>query len=181
MTESVKGVSVWLSESHVHVMPVEAIAGWKRLLGLSSNREAVAAMLSAQDSDDMVEGERNAWTPAYEQLMADTAKDLGQESESLIKPMTLSGASLAVNGINETRNALGLPTQQVSQLQTLAAYGANSDTEETISLPDTVDVDDIDAQLAELESDIEAAESEFDEGIVRMVQQATAEDKPDAV
>lgn len=151
-----KSVVIKISDNHIHEIPAEALAGWQLLLGTSTLRETVAAILTAQDTNGG-EDERNNWTPAYEQLFGELAEDLNQ-ADTLVKPLSVSGVSLVANGRNETRAALGLPTADVDQLQMFASYGYET-ADEIIPLPDYVDVEDLESQLEDVS---EAVESEME-------------------
>lgn len=167
-----------INDGHYHMIPAATLAGWRILLGTATLRETVAAILTAQDTDT-VEGERNNWTPAYEQLFGELAEDLNQ-ADTLTKPLSVDGVSLVANGRNETRAALGLPTADVSQLQMFASYGYET-ADEVISLPNYVDEDDLNSQLEDVSDAVESEAATFTRNMMDMIVRRHEKDEPEAL
>lgn len=139
------------------VFSAQTIASWSALLGLESTKEAIAAIISAEEprgACDLKTG-RNAWTDAYDALEAtldDSAPPsnlMAVDGSGRIEPNPLVAA------YNKTRKALGLglikpPTSGAffvlennqAEAQTQAESGSGIDTS-------CVDAD----EVAKLEAD----------------------------
>lgn len=145
----------------VHVIPLEAIASWRTLLGLGSDAEAVAAILQARDPGVLDPGtSRNAWTSAYEQCERERLIDLNQTGRAAtrraIAPVT---HALVDDGRAETRRLLGLPSGSVMAMRLM-----DEDDEPpapTIPLPESVDAQQLDDVLAGVRQVIDAARERF--------------------
>lgn len=122
-----------------YVIPLEAIASWRTLLGLGSDVEAVAAILQASDPGVLDPAtSRNAWTSAYEQCERERLLDLNQTTAAAMR-RAVAPVSLALvdDGRAETRRLLGLPAGDVAAMRLMDEDGEPP--EQTIPLPDEVD------------------------------------------
>ena len=122
-----------------HVIPLEAIASWRTLLGLGSDVEAVAAIMQAKDPGVLDPAtSRNAWTSAYEQCERERLLDLNQTTAAAMR-RAVAPVSLALvdDGRAETRRLLGLPSGSVAAMKIMDEDGEPP--EQTIPLPDEVD------------------------------------------
>ena len=122
-----------------HVIPLEAIASWRTLLGLGSDLEAVAAILQASDPGVLDPAtSRNAWTSAYEQCERERLLDLNQTTAAAMR-RAVAPVSLALvdDGRAETRRLLGLPSGSVMAMSLMDEE--DEPPEQTIPLPDEVD------------------------------------------
>lgn len=122
-----------------YVIPLEAIASWRTLLGLGSDVEAVAAILQASDPGVLDSAtSRNAWTSAYEQCERERLLDLNQTTAAAMR-RAVAPVSLALvdDGRAETRRLLGLPAGDVAAMRLMDEDGEPP--EQTIPLPDEVD------------------------------------------
>lgn len=122
-----------------YVIPLEAIASWRTLLGLGSDVEAVAAILQASDPGVLDPAtSRNAWTSAYEQCERERLLDLNQTTAAAMR-RAVSPVSLALvdDGRAETRRLLGLPSGSVMAMSLMDEE--DEPPEQTIPLPDEVD------------------------------------------
>lgn len=122
-----------------YVIPLEAIASWRTLLGLGSDVEAVAAIMQARDPGVLDPAtSRNAWTSAYEQCERERLLDLNQTTAAAMRravaPVSLA---LVADGRAETRRLLGLPSGSVMAMRLMDEDGEPP--EQTIPLPDEVD------------------------------------------
>ena len=82
-----------------YVIPLEAIASWRTLLGLGSDVEAVAAILQASDPGVLDPAtSRNAWTSAYEQCERERLLDLNQTASAAMRRAV---ARVAFGGVLE--------------------------------------------------------------------------------
>lgn len=165
-----KYLRVYKAEGETHLIDIEAIASWKKLLGLSTDRETVAAILTAQIPEEDENSDRNVWTSAYEQVEKDAFTRLGVESA--VQPMTLSGDSTVVDGRMATREALGLPAGSLPQLQALSVDGTSP--EESIGLPDYVDSDELDSVLDSISDRVSEAFERFEQGFEQGVEAVRA-------
>lgn len=131
-----------------YVIPLEAIASWRTLLGLGSDVEAVAAIMQARDPGVLDPAtSRNAWTSAYEQCERERLLDLNQEHRAArVRAMSPTG-SLVSDGRMETRRLLGLSTVQTFTLAMVDETGQSD--ERTIPLPENIDADKLAELLAE--------------------------------
>lgn len=122
-----------------HVIPLEAIASWRILLGLGSDVEAVAAILQASDPGVLDPAtSRNAWTSAYEQCERERLLDLNQTAEAAMRrALAPVSHALVDDGRAETRRLLGLPSGSVMAMSLMDEE--DEPPEQTISLPDEVD------------------------------------------
>ena len=122
-----------------YVIPLEAIASWRTLLGLGSDVEAVAAIMQARDPGVLDPAtSRNAWTSAYEQCERERLLDLNQTTAAAMR-RAVAPVSLALvdDGRAETRRLLGLPSGSVAAMKIMDEDGELP--EQTIPLPDEVD------------------------------------------
>ena len=122
-----------------YVIPLEAIASWRTLLGLGSDVEAVAAIMQARDPGVLDPAtSRNAWTSAYEQCERERLLDLNQTTAAAMR-RAVAPVSLALvdDGRAETRRLLGLPSGSVAAMKIMDEDGEPP--EQTIPLPDEVD------------------------------------------
>lgn len=152
----------------VHVIPLEAIASWRILLGLGSDSEAVAAILQASDPGVLdTETGRNAWTSAYEQCERERLLDLNQvdaaATRRAVAPVSLA---LVDDGRAETRRLLGLPSGSVMAMRLMSEEDESP--VQSIPMPDGVDTDELDAILSDtrIASRIRGAESRFVDGLL---------------
>lgn len=122
-----------------YVIPLEAIASWRTLLGLGSYVEAVAAILQASDPGVLDPAtSRNAWTSAYEQCERERLLDLNQTTAAAMR-RAVAPVSLALvdDGRAETRRLLGLPSGSVMAMRLMDEE--DEPPAQTIPLPDAVD------------------------------------------
>lgn len=122
-----------------NVIPLDAIASWRTLLGLGSYVEAVAAILQASDPGVLDPAtSRNAWTSAYEQCERERLLDLNQTTAAAMR-RAVAPVSLALvdDGRAETRRLLGLPSGSVMAMRLMDEE--DEPPEQTIPLPDEVD------------------------------------------
>ena len=122
-----------------NVIPLDAIASWRTLLGLGSNVEAVAAILQARDPGVLDPAtSRNAWTSAYEQCERERLLDLNQTVKAATRrAIAPVSHALVDDGRAETRRLLGLPSGSVAAMKIMDEDGEPP--EQTIPLPDEVD------------------------------------------
>ena len=131
-----------------NVIPLDAIASWRTLLGLGSDVEAVAAIMQAQDPGVLdPETGRNAWTSAYEQCEHDRANDLNQSGLAAMRRAKTLAGGLASDGRRLTRSLLGLPPGDTRALRLLSTDDEPPAT--TIPLPDGVDATQLESVLSE--------------------------------
>ena len=125
----------------VHVIPLEAVASWRLLLGLGSDAEAVAAILQASDPGVLdASTSRNAWTSAYEQCERERLLDLNQsKAAAMRRAVTPVSLALVDDGRAETRRLLGLPSGSVMAMRLLSED--DEQPEQSIPMPDGVDAD----------------------------------------
>lgn len=145
----------------VHVIPLEAVASWRLLLGLGSDAEAVAAILQARDPGVLDPAtSRNAWTSAYEQCERERLIDLGQAGRAAtrraVAPVT---HALVDDGRAETRRLLGLPSGSVMAMRLMDEEDELPD--QTIPLPDEVDARQLGDVLAGVRTVIDEARDRF--------------------
>ena len=122
-----------------YVIPLEAIASWRTLLGLGSDVEAVAAILQASDPGVLDPAtSRNAWTSAYEQCERERLLDLNQTAAAAVRrALAPVSHALVDDGRAETRRLLGLPAGDVAAMRLMDEDGEPP--AQTIPLPDEVD------------------------------------------
>lgn len=122
-----------------NVIPLDAIASWRTLLGLGSYVEAVAAILQASDPGVLDPAtSRNAWTSAYEQCERERLLDLNQSKAAAMKrAVDPFSYALVDDGRAETRRLLGLPAGDVAAMRLMDEDGESP--EQTIPLPEEVD------------------------------------------
>ena len=122
-----------------HVIPLEAIASWRTLLGLGSDVEAVAAIMQARDPGVLDPAtSRNAWTSAYEQCERERLLDLNQTTAAAMRRAVAPvSRALVDDGRAETRRLLGLPSGSVMAMSLMDEE--DEPPEQTIPLPDEVD------------------------------------------
>lgn len=153
-----------------HLIPLEAIASWRELLGMGSDVETVAAIMQAKDPGilDRDTG-RNAWTSAYEQAEHDLLADRNQVRAAFYRARSPSGA-LAADGRAETRRLLGLPGSPSDSYESEAEAAvmalsddepADEDTVSPLALPDSVDADNLASLLTEHAAQIDRARDRF--------------------
>ena len=123
----------------IHVIPLEAVASWRTLLGLGSDTEAVAAILQARDPGVLDPAtSRNAWTSAYEQCERERLLDLNQTVKAATRrAIAPVSHALVDDGRAETRRLLGLPSGSVMAMRLMDEE--DEPPEQTIPLPDEVD------------------------------------------
>lgn len=152
----------------VHVIPLEAVASWRTLLGLGSDSEAVAAILQATDPGVLDPAtSRNAWTSAYEQCERERLLDLNQASAAAMR-RALAPVSLALvdDGRAETRRLLGLPSGSVMAMRLMSEEDEPPST--SIPMPDGVDSAELESLLADpqVSERIEAARDRFERDLI---------------
>ena len=123
----------------IHVIPLEAVASWRTLLGLGSDTEAVAAIMQARDPGVLDPAtSRNAWTSAYEQCERERLLDLNQTVKAATRrAIAPVSHALVDDGRAETRRLLGLPSGSVMAMRLMDEE--DEPPEQTIPLPDEVD------------------------------------------
>lgn len=150
-----------------HVIPLEAIASWRELLGLSSDMETVAAIMQATDPGILdPDTGRNAWTSAYEQCERERLLDLNQESKAALhRAFTLRGG-LTSDGRALTRQLLGLPGGNVAQIRLMDDIGQTP--AQSIPLPDGLDQTELDdvLQSPQVADHIQQARDKFNHDII---------------
>lgn len=132
-----------------HVIPLEAIASWRTLLGLGSDTEAVAAILQARDPGVLdTATSRNAWTSAYEQCERERLLDMNQSKAAAMR-RAVAPVSLALvdDGRAETRRLLGLPAGDVAAMRLMDEDGEPPD--QSIPMPGNVDSEALEKLLAD--------------------------------
>lgn len=152
----------------VHVIPLEAVASWRLLLGLGSDVEAVAAILQARDPGVLDPAtSRNAWTSAYEQCERERLLDLSQ-TDAAAKRRALAPVSHALvdDGRAETRRLLGLPAGDVAAMRLMDETGTPPPG--TIPMPENVDSEALEQLLADPQTAtrIEAARDRFEHDLI---------------
>lgn len=121
----------------IHYIPLDAIASWGELLGVSDTAKVVEAIIQVRSnrSDPGVIDKttsRNAWTSAYEQCEKDALSDLNQTRRAALHPVLKAGGALASDGRAETRRLLGLETGETE----LAALSDEAGAQPTASAQD---------------------------------------------
>lgn len=151
-----------------HVIPLEAVASWRTLLGLGSDVEAVAAIMQARDPGVLDPAtSRNAWTSAYEQCERERLLDLNQTTAAAMRravaPVSLA---LVADGRSETRRLLGLPSGSVMAMRLMSEEGEPPST--SIPMPDGVDSAELESLLADpqVSECIEAARDRFERDLI---------------
>ena len=152
----------------VHVVPLEAIASWRELLGLGSDVEAVAAIFQASDPGVLdPETSRNAWTSAYEQCERERLLDLNQTASAALR-RAVAPVSLALvdDGRAETRRLLGLPAGSVMAMRLLSEEDEPPET--SIPMPDGVDSDALEQLLSDpqIGARIDEARDRFERDLI---------------
>lgn len=152
----------------VRVIPLEAIASWRTLLGLGSDTETVAAIMQASDPGVLdTDTGRNAWTSAYEQCERERLLDLNQvdaaATRRAVAPVSLA---LVDDGRAETRRLLGLPSGSVMAMRLMSEE--DEPPAQSIPMPDGVDTDTLETLLSDqqVEQRIRGAESRFVDGLL---------------
>lgn len=122
-----------------NVIPLDAIASWRTLLGLGSDVETVAAIMQARDPGVLDPAtSRNAWTSAYEQCERERLLDLNQTVKAATRrAIAPVSHALVDDGRAETRRLLGLPAGDVAAMRLMDEDGEPP--QQTIPLPDEVD------------------------------------------
>ena len=151
-----------------YVIPLEAIASWRTLLGLGSDVEAVAAILQASDPGVLDPAtSRNAWTSAYEQCERERLLDLNQTASAAMR-RAVAPVSLALvdDGRAETRRLLGLPAGSVMAMRLMDEDGEPPS--ETIPMPENVDSEALESLLADPQTAtrIESARDRFERDLI---------------
>lgn len=133
----------------VHVIPLEAVASWRTLLGLGSDSEAVAAILQARDPGVLDPAtSRNAWTSAYEQCERERLLDMNQsKAAAMRRALAPVSRALVDDGRAETRRLLGLPAGDVAAMRLMDEDGEPPS--ETIPMPENVDSEALESLLAD--------------------------------
>ena len=151
-----------------HVIPLEAIASWRTLLGLGSDVEAVAAIMQASDPGVLDPAtSRNAWTSAYEQCERERLLDLNQTTAAAMRRAVAPVSyALVDDGRAETRRLLGLPAGDVAAIRLMDEDGEPP--EQSIPMPDGVDSDALEKLLADPKTAtrIEAARDRFERDLI---------------
>lgn len=151
-----------------HVIPLEAIASWRTLLGLGSDVEAVAAILQASDPGVLDPAtSRNAWTSAYEQCERERLLDLNQTSSAAMRRAVAPVSyALVDDGRAETRRLLGLPAGDVAAMRLMSEEGEPPST--SIPMPDGVDSAELESLLEDpqVSERIEAARDRFERDLI---------------
>ena len=151
-----------------YVIPLEAIASWRTLLGLGSDVEAVAAILQASDPGVLDPAtSRNAWTSAYEQCERERLLDLNQTaSAAMRRAVAPVSYALVDDGRAETRRLLGLPAGDVAAMRLMDEDGEPPST--SIPMPDGVDSAELESLLADpiTAGRIEAARDRFEHDLI---------------
>ena len=144
-----------------YVIPLEAIASWRALLGLGSDVEAVAAILQASDPGVLDPAtSRNAWTSAYEQCERERLLDLNQTAAAAVRrALAPVSRALVDDGRAETRRLLGLPAGDVAAMRLMDEEDEPPD--QTIPLPDEVDAQQLGDVLAGVQTVIDEARDRF--------------------
>lgn len=146
-----------------YVIPLEAIASWRTLLGLGSDVEAVAAIMQARDPGVLDPAtSRNAWTSAYEQCERERLLDLNQTAAAAMRRAVAPVSyALVDDGRSETRRLLGLPSGDVAAMRLMDEDGEPPS--ETIPMPENVDSEALESLLADphTATRIEAARDRF--------------------
>lgn len=151
-----------------YVIPLEAVAAWRTLLGLGSDVEAVAAIMQARDPGVLDPGtSRNAWTSAYEQCERERLLDLNQTAAAAMR-RAVAPVSLALvdDGRAETRRLLGLPAGDVAAMRLMDEDGEPPS--ETIPMPENVDSEALEALLADPQTAtrIDEARDRFEHNLI---------------
>ena len=151
-----------------YVIPLEAIASWRTLLGLGSDVEAVAAIMQASDPGVLDPAtSRNAWTSAYEQCERERLLDLNQTTAAAMR-RAVAPVSLALvdDGRAETRRLLGLPAGSVMAMRLMDEDGEPP--EQSIPMPENVDSEALESLLADPQTAtrIEAARDRFERDLI---------------
>lgn len=152
----------------VHVIPLEAVASWRTLLGLGSDVEAVAAILQARDPGVLDPAtSRNAWTSAYEQCERERLLDLNQTAAAAVRrALAPVSHALVDDGRAETRRLLGLPAGSVMAMRLMDETGTPPPG--TIPMPENVDAEKLEQLLADPQTAtrIEAARDRFERDLI---------------
>ena len=151
-----------------HVIPLEAVASWRTLLGLGSDVEAVAAILQARDPGVLDPAtSRNAWTSAYEQCERERLLDLNQTAAAAVRrALAPVSHALVDDGRAETRRLLGLPAGDVAAMRLMDEEGEPPS--ETIPMTENVDSEALEKLLADPQTAtrIEAARDRFEHDLI---------------
>lgn len=149
-----------------YVIPLEAIASWRTLLGLGSDVEAVAAIMQARDPGVLdAATSRNAWTSAYEQCERERLLDLNQsKAAAMRRAVAPVSYALVDDGRAETRRLLGLPAGDVAAMRLMDEDGEPP--APTIPLPESVDAQQLDDVLAGVRSAIDEARDRFERDLI---------------
>ena len=149
-----------------YVIPIEAIASWRTLLGLGSDVEAVAAIMQAQDPGVLdASTSRNAWTSAYEQCERERLLDLNQTVKAATRrAIAPVSHALVDDGRAETRRLLGLPSGSVMAMRLMDEDGEAP--AQTIPLPESVDAQQLDDVLDGVRPVIDDARERFVNGLI---------------
>lgn len=151
-----------------YVIPLEAVASWRLLLGLGSDTEAVAAIMQASDPGVLDPAtSRNAWTSAYEQCERERLLDLNQTSAAALR-RAVAPVSLALvdDGRAETRRLLGLPAGSVMAMRLLSEEDEPPET--SIPMPESVDSDALEQLLSDpqIGARIDEARDRFERDLI---------------
>ena len=151
-----------------YVIPLEAVASWRTLLGLGSDVEAVAAIMQARDPGVLDPAtSRNAWTSAYEQCERERLLDLNQSKAAAMKrAVDPFSYALVDDGRAETRRLLGLPAGDVAAMRLMSEEGEPPST--SIPMPDGVDSAELESLLADPQTAtrIDAARDRFEHDLI---------------
>ena len=151
-----------------YVIPLEAVASWRTLLGLGSDVEAVAAIMQARDPGVLdPDTSRNAWTSAYEQCERERLLDLNQTTAAAMRRAVAPVSyALVDDGRAETRRLLGLPAGDVAAMRLMDEDGEPPS--ETIPMPDGVDSVELESLLADpiTAGRIEAERDRFEHDLI---------------
>ena len=135
-------ITVTGDDGTVHYIPLDAIATWGELLGITDTTKVVEAIVQVRSnrSDPGVIDKatsRNAWTSAYEQAEKDALSDLNQTRRAALHPVLKASGALAADGRAETRRLLGLETGEAAAValsdETAVALSDEAGTQPTAS------------------------------------------------
>lgn len=151
-----------------NVIPLDAIASWRTLLGLGSDTEAVAAILQSSDPGVLDSAtSRNAWTSAYEQCERERLLDLNQTAAAAVRrALAPVSHALVDDGRAETRRLLGLPAGSVMAMRLMDEEDEPPD--QSIPMPDGVDSGALEKLLADpiTAGRIEKARDQFERDLI---------------
>lgn len=81
MSVEIRGQNLLVEVGGVlNVLPLRGVPAWQKLLGLASDLDAVAAMLTAQDSGQRGEDGQSAWSLAWSALREEALAEVGVDA-----------------------------------------------------------------------------------------------------